>query len=229
MEEQKRKHIDLLGPVLLIAAGIILLLNVLGLLEWSVWWTIIQLWPVFLIALGLEILVGRRSIWGSVLVVVVVIGVVIGALWLSQADVAGGRATTGKAISQPLEGATEARVVVEPGVRVLRIEALPESANLVEGSLQLAGEEEVDQVFSHDGERATYELRTTKQAWGPFFGGLGSQHAWDLGLSPAPMLQLKTDLGMGEAQLDLTGLTLADLQTDMGVGFTKVTLLFEKI
>ena len=224
MEEQKQKQVDLLGPVLLIAVGILLLLNVLGVLEWSVWWTIVQLWPVFLIALGLEILIGRRSIWGSLLVVVLVIGIAAGALWLGQADVMGERAMAGQEISQPLEGAPEARVVVEPGVGALRIQVLPEAASLIEGSLQLANGEKVDQDFARDDDRVTLELRTTQYGWGPFNGGFGLQRTWDLGLSPAPLLQLETSMGMGEARLDLTGMALGELQTDMGVGFTKVTL-----
>ena len=224
MEEQKQKHFDFLGPVLLIAVGVILLLNVMGILEWSVWWTIVQLWPVFLIALGLEILIGRHSIWGSLLVVVVVIGIAVAALWLSQADIMGERATNGQDISQPLEGATEARIVIEPGVGVLHLEALPEAANLVEGSLQLAAGEEVAQDFSREGDRANLELRIAQYGWNPFNSGFGLQRAWELGLSPAPLMHLETSMGMGEASLDLTGLTLGDLQTEMGVGFTKVTL-----
>lgn len=224
MEKQKRKQVDLLGPVLLIAAGVVLLLNVLGIWEWSVWWTIVQLWPVFLIALGLEILIGRRSVWGSLLVVVLVIGIATGALWLSQTGVIGGDATSGQEISQPLEGAAEARLVIEPTVRILQVQALPETANLVEGRLQLAGDEEVAQDLSRSGERVTYELRTTNHSWVPFVGGFGGQRVWDLGLSPAPMIQLETALGMGEARLDLTGLALGDLETDMGVGLTRVTL-----
>jgi hypothetical protein len=224
MEEKKQRHVDLLGPVLLIAVGVILLLNVLGILEWSVWWTIIQLWPIFLIAFGLELLIGRRSVWGSFLVVVLVICIAAGALWLSQAGVVGELATSSNEISQPLEGATEAMVVIEPGVRILHIEALPEAANLVEGRLQLAGDEEVVQEFTRAGERATLQLRTTRHDWGPYIGGFGGQRSWDLGMSPAPRLELETDIGLGEARLDLTGLSVDDLQTNMGVGLTRVTL-----
>ncbi|MFN2224851.1 MAG: LiaI-LiaF-like domain-containing protein, partial [Anaerolineae bacterium] len=64
MNERRPKRIDILGPVLLIAIGIILLLNTMGILEWSVWWRLIRLWPVLLIAAGLELLLGRRSVWG---------------------------------------------------------------------------------------------------------------------------------------------------------------------
>jgi hypothetical protein len=224
MAEQKQRHVDLLGPVLLIAAGVILLLNVLGVLEWSVWWSLIRLWPVFLIALGLDLLIGRRSTWGSLLVVVIFVGIVLGAFWFSRTDLVLTRAAPGQEIRQPLEGATEARVVVEPGVRLLNIEALPEAANLVEGTVQLAEGEALDSEFSSGNGRVTLELRTEQSSWDPLAVGFGSLRTWDLGLSPAPALQLETELGMGEVRLDLTGLALEDLQTSMGVGFTSVTL-----
>ena len=221
MEKGKEKRVDVLGPVLLIAVGIVLLLNVLGLLEWSVWWRLVQLWPVFLIALGLEILIGRRSIWGSLLVAVVVIGVAAWALWYSQA---GGRELAGEPVRYPLEGATEATVVVDPGIRVLRIEALPEAANLLEGTLQLAPDEEVIDDLTREGGMVSLELRTTGESWGPFIGGPSGLEAWDLGLSPGPSLQLETNIPMGEARLDLTGLAVEELRTDMGLGVTQVIL-----
>ena len=130
----------------------------------------------------------------------------------------------GEQVSQPLDGATEATVVVEPGVGVLRVVALPEAANLVEGNLQLAVGEKLNQEVARAGDRATLELQTTRYGWNPFRGSSGLQRVWELGLSPAPLLQLKTSLGLGEDSLDMTGLSLSDLQTDMGVGFTRVTL-----
>ena len=52
--EKKEQRVNFLGPMLLIFAGCILLLNVLGIVDWSIWWTILQLWPVFLVAAGPE-------------------------------------------------------------------------------------------------------------------------------------------------------------------------------
>lgn len=49
-------------PLLLIAAGVILLLKNLGHLPWTVWELLAKLWPVLLIALGLDILFGRSAL-----------------------------------------------------------------------------------------------------------------------------------------------------------------------
>lgn len=45
------------GPLILLAIGLILLLNNLGIIPWGIWKTLWHYWPVILILLGLEILV----------------------------------------------------------------------------------------------------------------------------------------------------------------------------
>src|SRR5215210_2097893 len=54
-------HMPVLGPVLLILAGSVFLLNNLGILPWNVWGDVWRLWPLIPIAIGLDIIVGRRS------------------------------------------------------------------------------------------------------------------------------------------------------------------------
>jgi len=224
MNERKDKRPSLLGPVLLIAAGTVLLLNTLGILDWSVWWEILRLWPVLLIAAGLDLLIGRRSIWGSLLVALLVVGVIAGALWLSGTEM-GTRGLTTEQIRQPLEGATQAEVTLEPAIGVLQLEALPESANLIEGEVRLVKGEIVKYMYvpPQDG-KAVYSAGLDGMNWGTFPGFWDDRRAWDLGLSPSPALQLKVELGAGRALLDLTGLNLSVLEADMGLGQTVITL-----
>jgi hypothetical protein len=225
VEEQEQRRVSFVGPMLLIAVGTILLLNVLEVLDWSIWWSILHLWPIFLIAAGLDLLLGRRSVWGPLLAAVLVLAILAGALWLSVSDVAGGRGLTSEQIHQPLGGAAKAAVAVDPGAGILRIEALPESAVLVEGVIHVGEGERVAQDYAQSGAQATFELRTEGgQPWVPFGSGLDARRLWDLGLSPGATLQVNTSLGLGEAALDLTGLTLSDLQTNMGIGLTRITL-----
>lgn len=67
-------------PLLLIAAGVILLLNKLEHLPWTVWDLLGKLWPILLIALGLDILFGRSALrWalGIALAVLVAVAVLV--------------------------------------------------------------------------------------------------------------------------------------------------------
>ena len=49
---------SLVGPLILITIGVLLLLNQTGRLRWDVLWSLWRYWPVILILLGIEILIG---------------------------------------------------------------------------------------------------------------------------------------------------------------------------
>jgi hypothetical protein len=221
---RKRERVNILGPVLLIAIGGVLLLNTLGILEWSVWLTIVRLWPVLLIAAGLDLLLGRHSVWGSLLAAVLVIGVLAGALWLGTTDRApGGAGLVAQSVQQPLEGATNAEVRLSPAVGRLEVAALPEAASLVQGTIYRGRNEEVEEIFK-GGTRASYSLRAGEVSWAPFGTWAFDRRLWDVGLSPGALLDLQADMGAGEVILDLTGLQLERLRVNMGLGRTEVRL-----
>jgi hypothetical protein len=220
---KKRKNVSILGPVLLIGAGIVLLFNTLGIVEWDVWWNILRLWPIFLVAAGLDLLIGRRSIWGSLIATALVLALLAGVLWLATTGPTTS-AMPSEQVRQPLGSATQAEVAIEPAAGILRLEALPESATLVEGTVYLGSEEELVQDFSQQGGGATYRLAVTGATWTPFTFGWDEERVWDLGLSPGASLRLKVSLGAGRSEIDLTGLDLSDLEIDMGVGQGKVIL-----
>jgi hypothetical protein len=222
MENKKRKRNSPLGAVLLILIGVILLLNVLGVLEWSIWWSILRLWPVLLIAAGLELLLGRWK-WGSLLSTILVVAVVAAALWLTSAGVTTSGLIT-EQIRQPLGDATRADVSIDPGVGTLRLEAASESANLVEGTVLLGKGEELQEDFSQQGDTATYTLGTKTTSWNAFPGGFDDARVWELGLSPGASLSLSTDMGVGDTDLDLTGLVMEELDAGTGMGRVKVVL-----
>ena len=232
MDEQKqRRSVSLVGPLILIGLGVIWLLNNMGLLAWSVWETIFRLWPVLLIAVGLEIILNRFSVWGSLLALVVTVVILAGALWLIGANVGTGQVVPGEEVSQALGGATQAVVIIEPGVGSLHIEALPESANpsaalrtsLAEGVIRVQSKQRVRRDFAVSGNTATFSLRGEGETFGPFIGR-SDRPSWDLSLAPDVPLELEVAMGIGRADVDLTGLTVSNLKVSMGVGQTIVTL-----
>jgi len=224
MNERRQRRVSLLGPVLLIGVGVVLLLNTLGILEWSVWWNILRLWPVLLIAAGLELLLGRRSAWGSVLAAILVLAVLGGALWLAVEGDLGGGGFEAVSVGHPLGEATEAEVSIDPGVGVLRVEALAESASLVQGTVHLwRSEELVDDLATENG-TATLSLRTEGTISGVNFGGWNDNRVWELGLTPGARLQLQAHMGAGVVELDLTGLDLSELDVEMGLGRAEIRL-----
>jgi hypothetical protein len=113
-------HGGFVGPTILIGIGILLLLSNLGMLQWSVWETIGRLWPILLIAAGLDTLVGRRSAVGSLLSALIVLALIAGGVWLIAAPAgtlafAPGREFSGQDVSQSLDGARLAEISIRPG------------------------------------------------------------------------------------------------------------------
>ena len=231
MDEQKRRRarpeqgrrVSLVGPVILIGLGVVFLLNNMGVLAWSVWEVIFRLWPILLVALGLEIILSRLSAWGSLLALVLTVAILAGALSLLGPDIGTGQVVAGEEIRQALGEATQARVVIEPGVGSLHIKALPESANLIEGVVSVGRGQRVRRDFAVVGKTATFTLQSEGITFGPFIGW-DDQRGWELGLAPEVPLELEISLGVGLTDIDLTGLTVSELKVNMGLGRTTVIL-----
>jgi hypothetical protein len=214
----------LVGPAILIGLGIVFLLNNLGILSWTIWETLLRLWPVLLVAAGLDLILGRRSIWGSLLALALTVAVLGGAIWLSGTVIGSVQAARSEEIAQPLGEAEQAELTIDPGIGRLHLEAASDSPNLVEGTLGLARGEELAQDFTLQGQRVTFTLRTERASFGPFPTGWIGQRLWDLQLSPRVPLRLRTDLGLGEMDLDLSELRLEELDVELGLGQAVVTL-----
>ncbi len=66
-QEKIQKHIkenktDVLGAFLLMAVGVIFLLNNFGVVPWNVWGYLWRFWPILLIIAAFQILIGRGNL-----------------------------------------------------------------------------------------------------------------------------------------------------------------------
>ncbi len=217
----ERKRVSLVGPVLLIGLGVILLLNNLGYLDWSLW-NILQLWPVLLIAAGLEILLGRHSVWGSLVAALLVLVLIVGGVALvEQVEPVGTRGELTE-FAYPIGDAEAFILDLNPAVARLTLEPLDDGDNIVEGMVQLWRREALDQSFT-DGERARLVLGTDSRE-GIRLVTMGRAAAWDLRVSPEVQTKLSVDLGIGEVTLRLTELAVDDADVEFGMGRLEMAL-----
>lgn len=223
-ERGDRRRGGVVGPVIMIGLGVVFLLNNLGLLSCGIWGALIRLWPILLVAAGLDLILGRRSIWGSLLALVLTFAVLGVALWLSGTGVGLGQQMRSEDIVQGLEGVERAELTIDPGIGALSVRADSDSTNLVEGTIDLARREELDRSYTVDGDTGVFVLRTRAEAFGPFAVGWGGQRSWELRLSPDVPLRLEAELGLGEMTLDLTGLEVEWLDVEQGLGQARITL-----
>jgi hypothetical protein len=217
-----RRGGSLVGPLILIGLGTIFLLNTLGVASWDLWKVLARLWPVVLIAIGLELLIGRRSRAASLLVIVAAVAVLAGAAWYLSAHTAPGGQ---EVIGQALDGATRADVTIQPGVASLHVGGSAGAGRLIDGTVDRARGERLDRSSSRDGDTARFTLKSGGERSFPFFGlRYGGDNAWDLQLNPDLPTRLKVSTGVGQSTLDLQRLQLTGLDVNTGVGQTTITL-----
>lgn len=227
MREREEKHSDrrrypsLVWPIILIMAGVLFLLSNMGILDvnfWELW----RLWPVLLILAGLEIILGRRSFLGNIIVLIITIAVVVGVviLLITAPNVLTPSISGGvDHIAEPLEGVERANLEVDFAAGQLDISQLTDSSSLIEGTLELATKRKPTWEIDRKSDRADMTLKYEQgfENWS-WRGG----DEWDLRLSPDVGLSLKVDVGAGSATIDLTGLDIRDLNVEAGASQTTV-------
>ena len=216
-KKSKKRHrsIGIGGPLILIALGVVFLLNNLGVITISIWELIFRFWPVLLIAAGLDILLGRSRL-GSAVALLLALAILGGAIWLSVS--APQRAWAGEEIGYELGKADQAEIYIAPGLGNLHVAPLSDSGNLLEGTLR--GPETAADFEIQDG-TAYVSLENVEHTFGPF---AGDEYQWWLELTPDLPIDLTGDLGVGEAVVDLTGMEISALHVRSDVGRAKVTL-----
>jgi hypothetical protein len=121
-------------------------------------------------------------------------------------------------VSTPLEGVTSAEVEIRLPSGELEITSAS-IEGLMSGNLRFSSRRREPSVtFRKSGDRGF--LRIAHHRHGIILGG--SRNEWDIRLTQSIPLDLKFDLGAGEARLDLRGLKVKSLDIDMGVGELEV-------
>lgn len=205
------------GPVILIALGVIFLLNNLGLIELNVWDVVMRFWPILLIAVGLDILIGHRSAWGAAIALIVVLAILAGGIVFFDKQPRWTNAS--EKIEIPLRNVENAIVTIDPALGYLHLGALPKGAHtLVEGDVRPLIGEEISETIDFSGTRATVDLRTKGFIVVPFFSGWSGQPSWDLALHPGVAIDMIVDFGVGKVELDLRDLQIGEIQAEHGIG-----------
>lgn len=220
----EKRRASLFGPIILIGLGVLLLLSNLGVLNLNLWELIFRFWPLFLVAAGLDLLLGRRANSGALVALVLVVGLVIGGIWLGYVQpnaFAGGQ---GQTITQSLEGATRATVAIETSISQMQINAGATGTQLVEGSVALHNNEELQTDFQQTEGTAYYTLKSDSRSF--ILPNFGRREAglWNLRLNANVPTALAISTGVGSATLDLELMDLTALEVSTGVGEVEITL-----
>ena len=234
---ESRQHQNgrsLFGPIFLIGLGIYFLLRNLGVVSDLNWGLALQLWPLLLIFLGLNIIVRQvRRPFGTFLSGIVSLAAigVFGAVLLFGAELpflsSFNLQTTveyrQETVSVSSDDVETAVVSFDLGALGANVTGLEDSPNVLEGSLAVAGD--LDFRERMQGSEVIVSLGENQSGW--WFGNFVSEVAqspWQIGLSRITPMNLAVDVGSGQTDLALGSLLLSDLFVDMGSGAVNVQL-----
>lgn len=227
----RRRTAGIFWALLLIAAGVLLFMFNLGYLTPAFWERLLQLWPLLLVALGIDLLIGRRSAFGTVisglLILALFAGAVLFALFAPGIPALAGWAQAPawrvEHVEYPLADIEGATVFIDwtsvPGT----LDALRDSPNLIEGNVAYRGE--LDFQIQVQNKQADVRLDSTSSGF--WFGvpGLSAPEGrWDVSLTPQVPLDLTMDAGSGSCNLDLGGLDVSALSLNVGSGAVDLLL-----
>jgi len=213
--------------LILIGVGTIFLLYNLGVIGLN-WREIARFWPALLILLGLDIVIGRQSMAGSVAVGVLTLGALAGIVWYAQTP-AGQPASSGLVtgtIHVPFEDVKALKVFVTLVDAPLELTAQHDEM-MVHGEFTvLAGTEpKIDYKVEGDTGVVTIIQPPPDIDTFPFNAGFDPvQPRMTLELPEGIPVELHVTTDLGETTLDLTNLQITDLDVKAGSGKADVTL-----
>lgn len=212
----------LVGATLAIALGVVFLMSNLGYLALTVWEVLVRLWPLFLVAAGIDILVGRRSRIGAFLGLLLILAILFGAIWTMSGGSIGFEPVSTEQIQQPLEDVVQARIDVNPTAGILQVYQGADPTLLLDSSLPISGNVKIARQYEIQDGKATLEFReTSPRMWVNSDLNTGT---WKLGLTPAIPLELAFNMGAGRMDLDLSGLMISRLAITHGAGQVNLML-----
>lgn len=238
----RRSRPSLFGPIVLIGLGSLFLLNNLGLLsrESLNWFALLQLWPLWLIFLGVNVIVRQMpgaigSLFSGLVgfLAVAVIGYVLlfseDSTLLSRLGTPSSSEVMTETIEYSAADLRSADINLDFSSAGVDLYALNDSASLIEGTVTYTG----DLIFEADqlGGKATIHLDTVSGGndWLFFvnpanWNSIGESERWQIGLDPDVEIELTMDVGSGSAKLDLSELDLSGVTLDGGSGSMEMTL-----
>jgi hypothetical protein len=213
---------SLVGPIILIAIGVLALLSTAGVLEFSLW-SLWRLWPLLLILWGVETIFSRSRVGYiiSVVMTVLLVGAVTVGLVAYPELLGVSERGVVERFAEPIDGAERIDLDLDFAGGQLSIGPLVDSPDLVEAQLQLATGREPVWEASREEDRVRATLGYKGGDWTKrWFGG----DEWRLTLAPAVGCSIVMNMGVGSADLDLRDLDVRELSVDSGPSWLTIRL-----
>ncbi|MHB8089020.1 MAG: LiaF transmembrane domain-containing protein [Anaerolineaceae bacterium] len=211
------------GPMVLLGLGTIMLLGNLHYLEFGGFALFLRLWPILLVAIGLDVIFGHRgSVWSNLFRVVIGLALVGGIVWLATISPFFSVGMKSVDFEQSLDKATSSDVRFAMAVGEMNLSGGADKDMLVSGNAGLPKEMTLDPYYSAPvNGKSSLLLEGNGLVIIPINTNISP---WIFDLNSDIPMTLSTELGVGQMRIDLTGTNVNEINTEMGVGQTILTL-----
>lgn len=209
------------GPLVGIGLGTVLILGNLGYLAWGGWNLLWRLWPVLIIAWGLDVAFAhQRTFWSTIIRVALGLLLVGGILWLSMVSPFNTGMKT-EAVSQKLASATPSNISLQQPVGEMLLTGNAAEDKLITGTVYLPGSMTLLTNYSHPSEAA--DFFSLKPSAMVVYSTSSNQSPWAFKINSTHTIFLDTEMGVGSMVLDLSDTQVQEVDSQMAVGQTVIT------
>ncbi|MAT96310.1 MAG: hypothetical protein CL608_04135 [Anaerolineaceae bacterium] len=233
-DKRSKNGRSLFGPIFLIGLGVYFLLRNMGIVADLNWGVALQLWPLLLIFLGINIIVQQvRRPFGTVLSGLVGLTAIalFGAVllfgvelpFLSRFNLQNTVEYRQEMVAVSGDGVDTAVVSLDFGSLGADVTGLDSSRNVLEGTVSVAGDLDLRENVQGSEANISLSENSSNIWWGSWIAS-EQQPPWQIGLSRTALLDLTVDVGSGQTDLELGSLRLSDLYVDYGSGAVNLQL-----
>lgn len=210
-----------LFAVILVFLGLAFLIYNFKLTPSGFWGVLWRFWPVLLILIGLNTLIGSGRSWLMGLITAFIMIAVLGlSLYISLTKAT--EKPTITSISQGLESFSRARVDLDFGAGDLKLDGAAGTGNLMEATAEHIGSSSgINKEFTQVGSTGQLKLTVTTEAR-RLVGE--KRDKWQLHLSRNMPLDIYFKSGLSDLDLDLSLLTVENLNLDIGASKLRLQL-----
>lgn len=208
--------------VISLGLGTVFLMANFGYLPWDSWTLLLRLWPLMLVAVGLDLIFEGRKPVTTVLGVLIALAIMVGVAWFAIQNSPNGKMAS-TPVSQPIGDATSAYVRVSDPVGRLEMAGGASGRMLMEGTVQLPAKGSVDQKYTEQAGEGSVNLSVRQMAVNLWSSGF-TEPLWKFQLANQLPISLNVETAVGSMALDLTGLDITRLNASVAVGSLTVTL-----
>jgi hypothetical protein len=212
--------------VILISVGVVFLLNNLGHVPWAVWFRILSLWPIILVALGIELIFKRtRLAFLTILSPLLLMAAILGPAYFQNVGLTGVyRATETYQYAEDLDtSVTKATAIIQ--LRAGNLKVSSETERLVSADLDYWKRRPITtSEYSGFDSSATVEIRDKDREWRGWSWRAWGAKDWDIRLTNRVPLNLRIYGQATEAELDLSDLRITNISLETKAGNFEIKL-----